>query len=381
VLFNNGSGTFTTGGSYATGLLPRALDIGDLDGDLDLDLLTGNRDGNNATVLVNNGSGVFSSTNYAAGNDVRGAAFGDFDNDTDLDFAVTNHDDRTVSVYTNTGGGIFVAGATLIVDAQMRPGGIDSADLDNDGDDDLAVASNDGTLMLERATVFFSLGTGSFSGPVHYATSGTNTSHIAAADLDCDTFVDLVTGNEDSGDISLLPNLGSGTFGAATVLAAGTTPSDVTPADLDGDGDPDVAVANQDSNTVTVHLNQTCLTETITVALDCVPGSGTLPFTTQFTASLGNTTAFSRRVAGHIDISTAGGGTFPNWRNGFTNLSVGETFSTTFNQTIPALGSLIGVNQFTLVGEDVTPAPFNQPPYPAAGDTASDACTVTGLAP
>ncbi len=48
---------------------------------------------------------------------------------------------------------------------------------------------------------------------------------------------------------------------------------------------------------------------------------------------------------------------------------------------IPALGSVIGVNLFELVGEDVTPAPFNQPPYPPAGDTATASCMVTGVAP
>ena len=39
----------------------------------------------------------------------------------------------------------------------------------------------------------------------------------------------------------------------------------------------------------------------------------------------------------------------------------------------------MGPNEFALVVEDVTPAPFNQPPYAPSGDTATDACTVTGL--
>ena len=48
---------------------------------------------------------------------------------------------------------------------------------------------------------------------------------------------------------------------------------------------------------------------------------------------------------------------------------------------MPALGSLVGDNIFTLRAEDVTPAPFNQPPYPAAGDTATAGCVVIGVAP
>ncbi len=45
------------------------------------------------------------------------------------------------------------------------------------------------------------------------------------------------------------------------------------------------------------------------------------------------------------------------------------------------LGTLVGDNVFTLVGEDVTPAPYNQPPFLPSGDTASDNVTVTATAP
>ena len=86
-------------------------------------------------------------------------------------------------------------------------------------------------------------------------------------------------------------------------------------------------------------------------------------------------------MAAHMDATLAGGSFFPNWRAGYANLSAGESLVTSWMQTIPALGAVIGDNIFTIVAQDVTPAPFNQPPYPAAGDTASDACTVTGMAP
>jgi hypothetical protein len=55
--------------------------------------------------------------------------------------------------------------------------------------------------------------------------------------------------------------------------------------------------------------------------------------------------------------------------------------STNWNQSIPALATLIGTNMFTLSAADVTPAPYNQPPYPASGDVASDVCSVVGIAP
>ena len=40
-----------------------------------------------------------------------------------------------------------------------------------------------------------------------------------------------------------------------------------------------------------------------------------------------------------------------------------------------------GQNSFTLQVVDVTPSPYNQPPYPPSGGTGRDACTVVGIAP
>jgi len=116
--------------------------------------------------------------------------------------------------------------------------------------------------------------------------------------------------------------------------------------------------------------------------LGCEPSSGTVPFNASMTASLTNNhPSLTRRLSGRIDVTLASGGRFANWRAGFTNLTGGETYSTTWNQAIPALGTLIGDNVFELRVADVTPAPWNLPPYPPAGDTAMEACTVTANAP
>jgi len=124
------------------------------------------------------------------------------------------------------------------------------------------------------------------------------------------------------------------------------------------------------------------LASTVEASLTCLPSSGTLPFSTTMTVTLTNRYAGqTRRMAARIDAALAGGASISNWRSGYTNVAGGDSFATAWNQTIPALGSLVGDNVFTLAVEDVTPAPFNQPPYPTAGDTTGDGCTVTGLAP
>ena len=106
-----------------------------------------------------------------------------------------------------------------------------------------------------------------------------------------------------------------------------------------------------------------------------------LPFTTQMTVSLANLTTENRRAAGRIDMVIGNGTPYTNWRAGWTNLSSGETFSTMWTQNMPGLSSLVGSNVFTIIGVDVTPAPYNQPPFAPAGDTDTDACTVTATSP
>jgi len=48
-------------------------------------------------------------------------------------------------------------------------------------------------------------------------------------------------------------------------------------------------------------------------------------------------------------------------------------------QTIPNDPGMVGTNRITLVMEDVTPAPLDQPPYLPAGDMVTDSCEVVGL--
>ena len=89
----------------------------------------------------------------------------------------------------------------------------------------------------------------------------------------------------------------------------------------------------------------------------------------------------SGRVAGRIDVDLAGGRHIGGWRHGWTNPAPGESRVSGWSQTIPAAGSVIGNNLFTLFARDVTPPPYNQPPYHPSGGVDSVYCTVVGLAP
>ena len=109
------------------------------------------------------------------------------------------------------------------------------------------------------------------------------------------------------------------------------------------------------------------------------PLSGTVPFSTvhriTLTNNLSGGAVLTRRIAGRIGLTIGNGSTFDPWRAGFTNVAPSSTYYTQFPVNFPGTASVIGNNSFVLSSMDVTPAPYNQPPYPAAGD----ACTVTNV--
>jgi beta propeller repeat protein len=116
--------------------------------------------------------------------------------------------------------------------------------------------------------------------------------------------------------------------------------------------------------------------------LDCSPTSGLLPFDTQFTVTLINDyPEMARRLDYQLNVTLASGASYTNYRRGYQNVWPGEPKVKSWAQTFPAYGTLVGDNEFQLIVTDVTPAPYNQPPYPPAGDTDTDSCTVTGVAP
>ena len=83
----------------------RVVEAGDLDGDGDLDLVTGHQNtdlSSTISVVLNAGEGKYASAQeFAAGVQLSGLTLGDLDDDGDLDVAVTNG--RAVSVLRGDG--------------------------------------------------------------------------------------------------------------------------------------------------------------------------------------------------------------------------------------------------------------------------------------
>jgi parallel beta-helix repeat protein len=116
--------------------------------------------------------------------------------------------------------------------------------------------------------------------------------------------------------------------------------------------------------------------KTLDCSLNCTPGRETPPFTWRISVGLQNLRPGPRRAAGRADLHFADGGTWTGWRSGFYNLMGQDREYISWSVDVPALPSLLGQLRIDLTVADVTPAPWNQPPYAPSGDEINKTCTV-----
>jgi hypothetical protein len=205
------------------------------------------------TSAVDDGSGVFASqVTYATANGPHSVFAADLDGDGDLDLATANNVyGSQVSVLTNNGDGTFGAPAVYgAVDAHSNS--VFAADLDGDGDLDLATAN----ISRSQVSILLNNGDGTFATPLDYGALDANSFSIFAADLHGDGDLDLATANYYGYQISILLNNGDGTLAApASYGAVDTNSVSVFAADLDGDGDFDLATTSDYGYQISVLLN------------------------------------------------------------------------------------------------------------------------------
>jgi len=201
------------------------------------------------TAEVAGGSGEFQAkTDYETGANPYSVFSADLDGDGDLDLATANYGSNTVSVLLNNGDGTFQAKIDYATSGY--PISVFSADLDGDGYPDLAAAN----YYDNTVSVLLNKGDGTFEARIDYGT-GSKPNSVFSADLNGDGDLDLATANYYSSTVSVLLNNGDGTFQTKNDYGTGSGPYSVFSADLDGDGDPDLAAANYYDNTVSVLLN------------------------------------------------------------------------------------------------------------------------------
>lgn len=146
---NNGNGTFTrilTGAEVTDTYESRCVNWTDLDNDGDLDIFVTNESGQNENIYRNDGGGTFVSVTSGAlvndGGRTMSSSWADYDNDGDLDVFLAN-DLGNDALFRNDGNFVFTK---MVNDTVSNSGGNSFSstwsDVDNDGDLDLYVTNS-----------------------------------------------------------------------------------------------------------------------------------------------------------------------------------------------------------------------------------------------
>ncbi|MFI4871641.1 MAG: FG-GAP repeat domain-containing protein [Phycisphaerales bacterium JB061] len=254
ILLNDGAGGFSgppTYYAYSTQL--RGLEIADMTGDGELDIIYANRDDDTINIVPGNGDGTFDSEIFIdfTGGPV-GVALADYNNDGHLDVAAPMVFSNEILIATGDSNGNLTEFARFSADG---PEGIAVGDLNGDGFEDLATPFLNG----DAVQYFLGNGDGTFGAKQSISTGPSSLPiAIAIGDANHDGFDDIHAGLFIANAVQVLLSNGDGTFQAGQDFPVGSRPRHFTFGDLNGDGNDDLVAANgATSGTVTILLN-TC---------------------------------------------------------------------------------------------------------------------------
>ncbi|MEO7311657.1 MAG: FG-GAP-like repeat-containing protein [Chitinophagaceae bacterium] len=201
-----GSVSFAAKLTFTSGTSPFCIASGDIDGDGKADLVTANSASNNISILRNTstlGNITFApKTDVSSGNNPESCAIGDFDGDGKPDVATANYAVNTVSIIRNTSSAGFVSFAVKTdFPAAGSPRGLGIGDINGDGKADLAIATNNLTVITYKN--ISAPGTVTLIEPITTPTGG-NSKSVAIGDLDGDSKPDLSVANFNSGNLSFI---------------------------------------------------------------------------------------------------------------------------------------------------------------------------------
>jgi hypothetical protein len=234
----HGAAGFQAAQSYPVGTNPRAVAVGDFNGDGMTDLAICNfgdptaGDDGNVSLLLGKGAGTFQpATNFTAVKNCTDLVAGDFDSDGRSDLLVVG-DGGHATIFLSNGDGTFRKGQTL----GSSPADVAVTDLNADHKLDLIFAN----LTDNTVSVLLGNGDGSVQAPVPYGV-GLRPHSVRVVDVNQDGKSDLAVFRFEGADF-LLGN-GDGSFRQGSSISLGPSPSFPTIADFNKDGALDLVLS------------------------------------------------------------------------------------------------------------------------------------------
>jgi hypothetical protein len=228
------------------------IDVGDMDGDGDIDVVACVPSAFQAVKLYKNGGErppTWTTVTIATGTGASFAFLGDVDLDGDLD-VITPSTSQQLLWYANSGTGTFSPRVVIASSLGAEPIGVQLADVDRDGDADIVMHfvggprwfASDG---LTFAALALAIGT--------VPTTDAPSFRPRVVDVDGDGALDVVEASNDNSVVYVHYKTGvSLAFTTVVVSSAGTYafPRDCEAVDLDGDGDVDLVLAAATADTL-----------------------------------------------------------------------------------------------------------------------------------
>jgi len=303
VLLGNGNGTFAPRNDYPTGDESRSVAAGDLNGDGLPDLAVTNSDAATITLLLGTGGGHFAGGGtLPTGGYPVSVAMGDLNADGKLDLVVANTLD--IQVYLGNGNGTFQP-RQHVPTSDDAPSFVAIGELNGDGKPDLALAilDVDGPIAM-----LFGNGDGTF-GSYHSLPAGGSviggSYGVAIGDLNNDGKADLAAPlGAVASDVYVALGNGDGSFAHYSHFPTGTYALSVAMADVSGDGWGDLVVGNRDSQNASVLINQSNIATSTSLTSDVNP-SACAAFTLTATVTPAGATGSVTFLEGASEIGTA----------------------------------------------------------------------------